>query len=75
MPTANPRVNVVFEKPLYKDLRRLASRHGVSLSTEVRDMVRDTMKKYGDSYLWRTGKTSRRGTLALSVRAWKPRPT
>ncbi|MBI1976968.1 MAG: nucleotidyltransferase domain-containing protein [Candidatus Omnitrophica bacterium] len=41
MPTQNPRINVVLEKPLYKRLEQLAKKHGISLSKEVRDLVRD----------------------------------
>ena len=39
MPTNNPRVNVVLEKPLYTNVERLAKRDGVSLSMKVRDLV------------------------------------
>ncbi|MBI5074284.1 MAG: toxin-antitoxin system, antitoxin component [Nitrospirae bacterium] len=39
MPTNNPRVNVVLEKPLYANVERLARRDGVSLSMKVRDLV------------------------------------
>ena len=39
MPTKNPRVNVVLEKPLYTNVERLAKRDGVSLSMKVRDLV------------------------------------
>ena len=39
MPTSNPRVNVVLEKPLYTNVERLAKRDGVSLSMKVRDLV------------------------------------
>lgn len=39
MPTNNPRVNVVLEKPLYRNVERLAKRDGVSLSMKVRDLV------------------------------------
>jgi hypothetical protein len=39
MPTNNPRVNVVLEKPLYANVERLAKRDGVSLSMKVRDLV------------------------------------
>ena len=39
MPTKNPRVNVVLEKPLYINVERLAKRDGVSLSLKVRDLL------------------------------------
>jgi len=37
MPTKNPRINVVLEKPLYNSIERLAKKEGVSLSLKVRD--------------------------------------
>ena len=43
MPTKNPRVNVVLEKPLYEALRRLAKRDGVSLSLWIRDLVKEAL--------------------------------
>ena len=39
MPTNNPRINVVLEKPLYANVECLAKRDGVSLSMKVRDLV------------------------------------
>lgn len=44
MPTKNPRVNVVLEKPLYKHVERLAERDGVSLSLKVRDLVKEALE-------------------------------
>ena len=43
MPTKNPRVNVVLEKPLYDALREIAERDNVSLSTKIRDLVREAL--------------------------------
>jgi len=51
MPTTNPRVNVVLEKPLYETLRRAARRDGVSLSLKVRDLVREALEAAGDVVL------------------------
>ena len=51
MPTANPRVNVVLEKPLYAVVRELAHRSGVSLSTKVRDLVREAIELEEDEVL------------------------
>jgi hypothetical protein len=48
MPTSNPRVNVVFERPLYEMLRRVAQRDGVSLSLKVRDLVREALEATED---------------------------
>jgi predicted DNA-binding ribbon-helix-helix protein len=36
MPTKNPRVNVVLEKPLYRTIEHIAKRDGVSMSLKVR---------------------------------------
>jgi len=44
MPTKNPRVNVVLEKPLYNNIERLAIRDGVSLSLKVRDLVKEALE-------------------------------
>jgi hypothetical protein len=44
MPSKNPRVNVVLEKPLYSDIERLAKRDGVSLSLKVRDLVKEALE-------------------------------
>ena len=44
MPTKNPRINVVLEKPLYKNVERLAERDGVSLSLKVRDLVKEALE-------------------------------
>ena len=48
MPTSNPRVNVVFERPLYETVRRVARRDGVSLSLKVRDLVREALEATED---------------------------
>ena len=44
MPAKNPRINVVLEKPLYKNVERLAERDGVSLSLKVRDLVKEALE-------------------------------
>jgi len=44
MPAKNPRINVVLEKPLYKNIERLAERDGVSLSLKVRDLVKEALE-------------------------------
>jgi len=51
MPTINPRVNVVFERPVYETLRRVAKRDGVSLSLKVRDLVRQALDATEDVVL------------------------
>jgi hypothetical protein len=44
MPTKNPRINVVLERPLYNNVARLAERDGVSLSLKVRDLVKEALE-------------------------------
>ena len=44
MPARNPRVNVVLEKPLYEAVGHLAKEEGVSLSTAVRDLVKEAIE-------------------------------
>lgn len=51
MPTKNPRVNVVLEKPLYDSVRRLAEREEVSLSLKIRDLVREALEAQEDIVL------------------------
>jgi metal-responsive CopG/Arc/MetJ family transcriptional regulator len=44
MPTKNPRINVVLEKPLYSALHDLAEEQGLSLSMLMRDLVREALE-------------------------------
>lgn len=44
MPSKNPRVNVVLEKPLFRNVELLAKRDGVSLSLKVRDLVKEALE-------------------------------
>ncbi|MEW6410538.1 MAG: ribbon-helix-helix protein, CopG family [Nitrospirota bacterium] len=44
MPTKNPRINVVLEKPLYKSVQHLAEKEGVSLSLKVRDLIKEALE-------------------------------
>lgn len=44
MPTSNPRINVVLEKPVYKNVKQLAKRDGVSLSMKIRDLVKEALE-------------------------------
>jgi len=48
MPTKNPRINVVLEKPLYNSIERLAKKEGVSLSLKVRDLVKEALEMEED---------------------------
>ena len=51
MPTKNPRVNVVLEKPVYRKIEHLAKRDGVSLSLKVRDLVIEALETEEDMVL------------------------
>jgi hypothetical protein len=41
MPTKHPRIQVVLEKPLYATIKKKAGRDGISMSSEVRDIVKE----------------------------------
>jgi metal-responsive CopG/Arc/MetJ family transcriptional regulator len=57
MPSKNPRINVVLEKPLYNNIERLAERDGVSLSLKVRDLVKEALEIEEDITLSRIAVT------------------
>lgn len=65
MPARNPRVNVVLEKPLYEAVDHLAKEEGVSLSTVVRDLVREAIEIREDIDLGRLA-TKREKSLRRS---------
>jgi hypothetical protein len=46
MPTKNPRLHVVLEPPLFKRLKGLAKKNGLSMSLEAREIIR---RIFGDS--------------------------
>jgi predicted DNA-binding protein len=48
MPTKNPRINLVLEKPLYRQIQRLAKIEGVSLSLKVRDLIKEALEAHED---------------------------
>ena len=51
MPSKNPRVNAVLEEPLFRTVKTLARREGVSLSQKVRDLVREAVELVEDEGL------------------------
>lgn len=51
MPTKNPRINVVLERPLYSALHDLAKDEGVSLSLLMRDLVKEALELREDRAL------------------------
>jgi hypothetical protein len=76
VPTKNPRVNVVLERPMYAALGRLARRDGTSLSTKARDLLRDALELQEDIGLYRIAeeraKTSDPSTGLSHEQIWKP---
>jgi plasmid stability protein len=65
MPTANPRVNVVLDRELQKDLRLAAKRRGKSVSAVAADLLRDALDRDEDLFLSRLADKRER-----SVRRW-----
>ncbi len=51
MPAKNPRINIVLDMPLYKNVRFLAEKDGVSLSAKVRELLKEAMETHEDIYL------------------------
>jgi len=51
MPTKNPRINVVLEKPLYKAVADLARKEGMSLSMVTRDLLKEALELREDIVL------------------------
>jgi hypothetical protein len=51
MATKNPRIHAVLEAPLFEIVRRLARRHGSSLSQEAHDLIREAVELHEDSVL------------------------
>ena len=44
MPSHNPRINVVLDTTLYKNVQILAEKDKVSLSTKVRDLLKEALE-------------------------------
>lgn len=55
MPTKNPRINVVLEKPLYETIERFAKKEGISLSLKVRDLIKEALETEEDIALVQFG--------------------
>ena len=75
MSTKNPRLMVVLEPPLHRWLRRLAKNEGLSLSTKLRDIVREAYESYEDRYWAREGekrlKTFKKSATLSHDEFWK----
>jgi len=50
MAAKNPRLITVLEPPLYERLRRAAEAEGLSLSSKVRDLLREAMDLEEDAH-------------------------
>jgi hypothetical protein len=44
MPSTNPRINVVCEKPLYAAIAEIATRDGASLSSVAHDLLLESLE-------------------------------
>ena len=51
MPTQNPRINVVLDNSLYKNIQSLAEKDGTSMSAKVRDLIREALEIQEDMSL------------------------
>jgi predicted DNA-binding protein len=51
MPSKNPRINVVLDDNLYKNIKLLAKTEGVSLSAKVKDLIKEALEVQEDLYL------------------------
>lgn len=51
MPSRNPRINVVLDDNLYKNIQFLAQSDGVSLSAKVKDLIQQALEVQEDLYL------------------------
>ena len=51
MPAKNPRINVVLEDPLYKQVQFLAQKDGMSMSAKVRELLKEIIETQEDIHL------------------------
>ena len=51
MPAKNPRINIVLDMSLYKNVQFLAEKDGVSLSSKARELLKEAMEIHEDIYL------------------------
>ena len=56
MGTKNPRLNVVLDRSLYKAVQTLAGQEGVSMSLKARDLIREALDIFEDSYWARSAR-------------------
>ncbi len=74
MPTKNPRLAAVVEKPLVVWLKRRARAQGISVSLVVRDILREAYAQEEDIYWSREGeqrgKSFKRSEAVAHKHAW-----
>ncbi len=51
MPTQNPRINVVLDNTLYKNIQLLAKKDRVSMSAKVKDLIKEALEIQEDMAL------------------------
>ena len=51
MPAKNPRINIVLDTSLYKNVQFLATKDGMSLSSKARELIKEAMEIHEDIYL------------------------
>ena len=51
MPAKNPRINIVLDTSLYKNVQFLAEKDGMSLSSKARELIKEAMEIQEDIYL------------------------
>ncbi len=73
MPSVNPRLNVVLDRDLQKDLRIAAKRRGKSLSAVAADLLRDALDRDEDLFLVRLSERRERTSKRTysDAEAWK----
>ncbi len=74
MPTKNPRINVVLEKPLYESVQRSAANEEISLSLKIRDLVKEALDAQEDlalaEFAEERGKSFRRSRALAHKQVW-----
>lgn len=76
MPSSNPRLNVVLDRDLQKDLRLAAKKRGKSLSAAAAELLRDALERDEDLFLARLSERRERTSKRTysDEQAWKGKP-
>jgi hypothetical protein len=76
MPSSNPRLNVVLDRELQKDLRIAAKKRGKALSATAAELLRDALERDEDLFLARL--SERREKMSkrtyFDEETWKRKP-